>query len=76
MSGATAPGKGTAKFTMDAQRPFDSYLDKYAAQKKSKEDPSLLVAEQQAQASTSTSPRKVKRKKSRVRHSSLVMCFC
>ena len=62
-------GKEINKFTMEGKRSFDDYIAKYREEKILRNNPSL-------QAEPSLSPRKPKRKKSRVRGLVLLILHC
>jgi hypothetical protein len=79
MSGAVAPPKkedGVDRFTMEDERPFDSYIAKYKAEKERKNNPALQAELQGQQTATSTNSREPKRKKSRVRNLVIVSLHC
>jgi hypothetical protein len=66
MSGAVAPPTkkaGVDRFTLDDDRPFDSYIAKYEAEMKRNNDAALFGEQGAAKSDKKTTP---KRKKSRV----------
>jgi hypothetical protein len=69
MSGAVAPSKkkgGVDRFTLDDERPFDSYIAKYEAEKQRKNNTALQANLDGHGTATSVQANKPKRKKSRV----------
>ncbi|KAF2124402.1 hypothetical protein P153DRAFT_390441 [Dothidotthia symphoricarpi CBS 119687] len=69
MSGAVAPPNkdgAVDKFTMDDERPFDSYIAKYNAEKELKKNPALQAELHGQRTATSSGPNTPKRKRSRV----------
>jgi hypothetical protein len=69
MSGAVAPTKktgGVDKFTLNDERPFDSYIAKYEAEKQQKNKTALQAELCGQGAASSAQAKKPARKKSRV----------
>jgi hypothetical protein len=69
MSGAVAPSKKNDevdRFTLNDERPFDSYIAKYEAEKQLKNNPALQAELHGQRVATSGKKKKPKRKKSRV----------
>lgn len=68
MSGSVAAGKNEkeiGKFTLDGDRPFDSYLAKKENEKALKNNPGFQAEMQGGSVAASSNPPKPKRKKSR-----------
>jgi hypothetical protein len=69
MSGAVAPPTkkaGADRFTLEDERPFDSYIAKYEAEKRRKNNTALQTELHGQEIETSDKMKKPKRKKSRV----------
>jgi uncharacterized protein YeaO (DUF488 family) len=69
MSGAVAPSKknnGVDKFALDDERPFDSYIAKYEAEKQRKNNTALQAELHGQGTATSIQAKNPKRKKARV----------